>query len=74
MTQPSPSMVARQIPGGDLRQVQDHMVHELLRASGATFQSFMQEAGLGDKDIQACTYEEKVSNALIFCSKQAKES
>ena len=67
MTQPSPSMGARQIPsgipgGGDMRQAQQDqgITIELQRIPNSILIQCMQDAGIGDKDLLACKLEEKV--------------
>jgi len=65
MTQPSPSLAARQAPsggqpGGDVRQAQEASItSELLRLNPSVLASCKQDIGLGEKDFQACSLEEK---------------
>ena len=71
MTQPSPSQASRQIPGGmppanDMRQVSDNMlINDLIRTNPALLASCKQEAGIGEKDYQAYTPEEKVNSLFV---------
>jgi collagen type III alpha len=64
ITHPSPSLVARQPPGGmasDLRAQENAINIELNRIPPPVLNALKQEAGLGDKDMMSLTIEEKVS-------------
>lgn len=61
MTQPSPSMAARQPPNNMSNAHQDAvMMNELSKVPPAILNSVKQELGFGDKDVQALSSDEKV--------------
>jgi hypothetical protein len=72
MTQPSPSMAARQIPGG-MPQAQEQLINELYSIPPTILQTCKQDAGV-DKDLQACTLEEKVRDNFISEGPGSKSS
>ena len=73
MTHPSPSMAARQPPGGmmpgnDQRQAQEASIitNEFMRIPPHLLASLKQEAGLMDKDQNSYVLDEKVNLKLRY--------